>query len=83
MVKKYTDDAFEIKDFGVDYETGKTTIIIKFTDVTQAQNFVDNINEASGNELRTWIIGFIKEIPRSAAQRIFLSLAYDFIFSAI
>ena len=78
IVKRYTGDVFEIRRFDVDKGTGETTVIIKFTDVEQAQNFVDNISGASNNDVYLWVISFLSEVLTSAAHRATILLAWTF-----
>ena len=79
IAKRYTDDVFEIKGFDVDEKTGETTIIIKFTDAEQAQNFVDKIGEASNSDVHMWVISFLSEAPTSAAHRATTLLTWAFV----
>ena len=51
FVKRYTDEKFEIKEFGVDGETGETTIIIRFSNSEKAKDFVRNVNGGSAQNV--------------------------------
>lgn len=49
IINKFTDVNFEIVKVD-DSKSGETTVIIKFNDVTEAENFVTTINLSSSSE---------------------------------
>ena len=68
IIKKWTDENFEIIGFEEDKDTGETTIIIKFAGAEEAKNFVDAIRDSS-NETGFKSIGFLSEPYNSAATK--------------
>ena len=49
IIRSYTNDAFVIEEIGIDEVTGDARVIIRFTDSTEAESFIEKV-EVSGDK---------------------------------
>ena len=66
IIKGYTDKEFTIKSFEEDKETGETKMIIKFGDIKDATDFVDNIRGSSDNGNNIKVSFFLSKLESAA-----------------
>ena len=69
IIKKWTDENFEIIKVDEDKDTGEIIVIIEFDDVEKAKNFVDAIRDSSDKAGLFKSINFLSEKLESAATK--------------